>query len=375
MPANQQILITPNELKQFLALQFKLLLSDDNEHFVAPVMIWGPPGVGKSTIVRQFCQELGIGFIDIRLAQREPVDIRGLPVVRGDQVDWLLSGEWPRDPDSRGIILFDELTAADRSLQVAAYEIILDRCLGDLYQMPRGWLVLAAGNRSGDRAVANTMSSALANRFCHLELTADFNSWVNWARNQQIDESLIAFLRYQPHCLFDMANDVERGWPSPRSWERVSFYLKQRVNLGDTLLQKIICGLVGASAAYQFSAFLKSREKMPDVNLMLNGEIPIQIPERPDMLFAFCSALSHQLWSRNGMLGERIGRFLDIGMAMTTDFATLALVDSLQHSRESEKKHRTNCILSHPKFTEWCNKHGQDLDLTEGCGSGEDAPI
>ncbi|HBF91048.1 MAG TPA: hypothetical protein DDX09_07755, partial [Hyphomonas atlantica] len=120
-------------------------------------------------------------FIDIRLSQREPVDLRGLPVPDGDSVNWLISGEWPGDPESRGIILFDEITAADRSLQVAAYELILDRRLGNLYSLPDGWLVVAAGNRAEDRAVAQTFSSALANRFCHLDVEADLDSWCQWA--------------------------------------------------------------------------------------------------------------------------------------------------------------------------------------------------
>ncbi|OCW92785.1 ATP-binding protein [Alishewanella sp. HH-ZS] len=375
MSANRQILTTPKELQQFLSLQLKLLENAEHASLVAPVMLWGPPGVGKSTIVRELCKKQGIGFIDIRLAQREPVDIRGLPVVRGDQVDWLLSGEWPRDPNSRGIILFDEITAADRSLQVAAYEIILDRRLGDLYQLPPGWLVLAAGNRSGDRAVAYTMSSALANRFCHLELKADLNSWTLWARNHELDDGLIAFLRYQPQCFFDMETDVERGWPSPRSWEKVSFYLKQREQLGESLLQKILCGLVGPGAAYQLIAFLKSRSEMPDIDLMLNGKVPIQIPERPDMLFAFCSALSHQLWRQDTMLETRIGRFLDIGVAMSADFATLALVDCLQHPKESEVQRRTDLLLGHSKFSQWSDKHGQHVNLEKGANLAEDAPI
>lgn len=375
MSANRQILTTTKELSQFLALQLQLLEHAEDAKEVAPVMLWGPPGVGKSTIVRELCKQREIGFIDIRLAQREPVDIRGLPVVRGDQVDWLLSGEWPRDPDSRGIILFDEITAADRSLQVAAYEIILDRRLGELYQLPGGWLVMAAGNRSGDRAVAYTMSSALANRFCHLELKADLNSWTLWARSQDLDDSLIAFLRYQPQCFFDMDSDVERGWPSPRSWERVSFYLKQREQLGETLLQKVICGLVGPGAAYQLTAFLKSHAEMPDVNLMLNGKIPIQIPDRPDMLFAFCSALSHQLWRQETMLDTRIGRFLDIGVLMSADFATLALVDCMQHPKASEVQRRTDLLLAHPKFASWSEKHGQHVSLGKGANLNEDAPI
>ncbi|MBO4630993.1 MAG: AAA family ATPase, partial [Lentisphaeria bacterium] len=129
-----------------------------------PLMVWGAPGLGKSTIIRELAKEYGVDFIDVRLAQREPVDIRGLPVPTEKGVEWRVSAEWPRDPNSKGIILFDELTAADRSLQVAAYEFILDRRLGDLYKVPDGWYICAAGNRTEDRAVATTMSSALANR-------------------------------------------------------------------------------------------------------------------------------------------------------------------------------------------------------------------
>lgn len=142
---------------------------------VAPVMLWGPPGTGKSSLVAGICRELDIELIDIRLAQRDPVDLRGLPVPTKHSVDWLVSSDWPRKPDSRGIILFDELTAVDRSLQVAVYEIILDRRLGNLYHVPPGWLMVAAGNRGGDQAVTTTMSSALANRFCHIEMEPDLD--------------------------------------------------------------------------------------------------------------------------------------------------------------------------------------------------------
>ena len=135
---------------------------------IPPVMIWGAPGVGKSTAIRELAKKLGIGFIDVRLAQREPVDMRGLPVPDGEQVRWLVSSEWPRDPESKGIIIFDELTAADKTLQVAAYEFILDRRLGDLYKVPKNWYIVAAGNRTEDRAVACSMSSALANLPAHI---------------------------------------------------------------------------------------------------------------------------------------------------------------------------------------------------------------
>ena len=65
----------------------------EDSRCIPPLMVWGPPGVGKSQAFRQVCQEEGIGFLDVRLAQREPVDVRGLPVPQGDHVTWLLPGE------------------------------------------------------------------------------------------------------------------------------------------------------------------------------------------------------------------------------------------------------------------------------------------
>lgn len=139
--------ISMSALKTMIKCNLEALWSNENylaetpekrAAMIPPLMIWGAPGVGKSTVVKEIAEELKIGFIDVRLAQREPVDMRGLPVPENDRVKWLVSSEWPRDPESRGIIMFDELTAADRTLQVASYEFILDRRLGDLYKVPPG---------------------------------------------------------------------------------------------------------------------------------------------------------------------------------------------------------------------------------------------
>ena len=171
--------VTGEELEKLLKMQLEALAANpEMASALPPLMVWGAPGLGKSSILRDVAREFGIGFIDVRLAQREQVDIRGLPVSGPDGVKWLVASGLPRDPNSRGIILFDEITAADRSLQVAAYEFILDRRLGELYKVPDGWYICAAGNRTEDRAVAATMSSALANRFLHVEMQEDVESWI-----------------------------------------------------------------------------------------------------------------------------------------------------------------------------------------------------
>ena len=187
--------VTGEELEKLLKMQLEVLATNpEMASALPPLMVWGAPGLGKSSILRDVAREFGIGFIDVRLAQREPVDIRGLSVPGPDGEKWLVASGLPRDPNSRGIILFDDITAADRSLQVAAYELILDRRLGELYKVPEGWYICAAGNRMKDRAVAATMSSALANRLLQVEMQEDVESWIAWARTHDIHPSVMGFV-------------------------------------------------------------------------------------------------------------------------------------------------------------------------------------
>ncbi|WP_417522218.1 ATP-binding protein [Marinobacter sp.] len=353
---------TPKQVATILTHQLSALKeSPALAHQLPPIMLWGPPGVGKSSIIREVCNHSGVDFIDIRLSQREPVDLRGLPVPKGDSVDWLISGEWPRDPNSRGIILFDEITAADRSLQVAAYELILDRRLGNLYNLPDGWLVVAAGNRAEDRAVATTFSSALANRFCHLDVGADLESWCQWAAANGIHPDIIGFVRFRPECFFNMQGNVEQGWPSPRSWTRVANILTNLSSrLDESTVGLMIQGLVGAPASTEFLAFRRWSNELPDIPAMLHGKCPIHIPERADQRFAFCSGLAHHLWKGPvNQEQQRLDRFFEISMQLSSDFATLALLDATAGSSNAEQEYHTTEIFCHASFESWSEKHGK----------------
>lgn len=352
---------TPSQIHGILQHQLSLL-GDQPElaHHLPPIMLWGPPGVGKSAIIRDVCDKAGVDFIDIRLSQREPVDLRGLPVPREDSVDWLISGEWPRDPDSRGIILFDEITAADRSLQVAAYELILDRRLGNLYSLPNGWLVVAAGNRAEDRAVAQTFSSALANRFCHLDIEADLDSWCQWAAAHQVHPDIIGFVRFRPECFFNMNGNVEQGWPSPRSWTRVADTLAHAHHgLDENTLALMVQGLVGSAAATEFLAFRRWSKELPDIPALLRGECPIQVPARADQRFAFCSSLAHHLWKGpDNQQQKRLDQFFRISEALSSDFATLALLDATAAGGDALKEQKAMEVFCHPAFEDWSKRHG-----------------
>lgn len=181
-------------------------------------MIWGPPGIGKSSIVAQTAAHFGLGFIDVRLSQLAPTDLRGLPVPEDGVSRWYPPEFLPRD--GRGILFLDELNMAPPAMQGMAQQLILDRRVGS-YAVPAGWFIWAAGNRKEDRAAVFDMPAPLANRFVHLEVEPDFDNFKAYALAHGLHEQIIAFLSYRSALLHRM-DPQQSAWPSPRSWAMAS---------------------------------------------------------------------------------------------------------------------------------------------------------
>lgn len=260
----------------------------DGQH--TPVMLWGPPGVGKSQIIAQVAARHAVPVIDLRLSQMEPSDLRGIPFRVDSTVEWAVPAMLP---DSRrhgacGILFLDEITSAAPSVSAAAYQLILDRSLGN-YAVPPGWAIFAAGNRQGDRGVTYTMPAPLANRFSHFDVDANIDDWAAWAYAHGIDERVIGFLRFRPELLFDFDpahNPV--AFPSPRSWEFAHRAL-QKFH-GTPLLGGALQACVGAAAGIELAAFIEHQAQMPDLDAILRGEA-VAVPAEIDLQYAVASAL------------------------------------------------------------------------------------
>lgn len=369
-----QNIVTPSELESIIDMQLNLLWSDpDDAKNISPILIHGSPGIGKSMIVESICKKHNINFVDVRLAQMEPCDVRGLPVPNRElkSMDWYVNGSWPRvnentpDNEKRGIIFLDEITAADRSIQVAAYELVLDRRLGKHYSVPPGYLIVAAGNNTSDQAVATTTSSALANRFMHVELQADAEQWCTWARAHEIHPSVIGFISYKPSALHAMTDEnVERGWPSPRSWARVSKMVFSTQNT--SILRKIVYGLVGTGWGTEFMAFHELNADFDDVlHMMIDPTAKIVIPDKADRKYALCSTMVYLLWrgKTKEEINERLDGFFRILCHddMSSDFACMSLIAAMEGKSDNEKRIYSSMIIGNKNFSKWRQKHANEL--------------
>ncbi len=163
----QLLAMPPNTLKTYLNQILK-------QNLMISTMIWGPPGIGKSSIVGQLAQANNLAFTDVRLSQLAPTDLRGLPVAENGISKWYPPEFLPRS--GKGILFLDEINMAPPTMQGMAQQLILDRCVGS-YSVPDGWFIWAAGNRKEDRASVFDMPAPLANRFLHLQVEADFESF------------------------------------------------------------------------------------------------------------------------------------------------------------------------------------------------------
>lgn len=275
------------------------------------VFMWGPPGIGKSSIVRKIAKDADLDLIDLRISQLAPTDLRGLPYVENGRAKFAPPTFLPTE--GTGILFVDEFNMASPSMMGIAQQLILDRQVGD-YVVPDGWFIVAAGNRTEDRAAVSQMPAPVANRFIHFNVEADLASWKEYAISNSVNEQIVSFLNFRPQLLFDF-NKNATAWPSPRSWEFAGSLLDIGVEID---------AAVGGGTAAEFYAYQSIYSRLPDVDSILSGG-SVEVPKEPSLMYAVCGALVSRAKSAQAFFN---GAKWLIG-ATTEDYVGLFMSDAM----------------------------------------------
>lgn len=272
-----------------------------------PVFYWGQPGIGKSDLIRQIACVQGTDrpIIDIRLLLMDPTDLKGIPYYnpKEGKMLWAPPSCLP-DPDgplANAVLFLDELSAAPPSVQAAAYQLVLDRKVGE-YCLPDGVDIFAAGNRESDRGVAFPMPSPLHDRFKHVDIQLSFECWQDWAMETRRSPVVIGFLSSNKNMLNTFDPKKNNGtFATPRSWVTgPCMSLEKDPTLLDKknheLLRCLVEAAVGEGVASSFMGHLKYNHILPKAIDILEGKVT-KLDDRIEISgkYQLAAALAHEV--------------------------------------------------------------------------------
>lgn len=311
--------VTQNELTEILL----------NIAPIRPVFIWGAPGIGKSSLVEQFAEDVGLPCVSLLGSQLAPEDIIGIPRINGDTSEFLPPKMIAKKEPY--VLFLDELNACSQEVQKAFYSLIYEKRIGE-YHLPEGSIVIGAGNRVQDSAIVKTMSSALINRMFHVQLKADVKQWLAWAYENDIHPWITDYITQRPDHLFSEPPKTEQPYSTPRSWHMLSDALKEygagKREVSQDMLNTLVYGSISARHAGMFLAYTKTlgnRHLLEDV-IKGTEKFPTA-PDQRDILYfvtqSFRAKLIHELPKKKQKMNKEAQYLAHRGKALMKELSKI----------------------------------------------------
>ena len=348
---------------------------------IPSVFLWGAPGVGKTQGVYEIAYEIGkstgkkVTVTDIRLLLFSPTDLRGLPVKMEEKVraadakaggdeekrqfaEWLRPKVFDLDPseDTVNFLFLDELSACSPSVQAAAYQITLDRTVGE-HKLPDNTIIIAAGNRTTDRSVAYIMPRALSNRMMHFQIEVDWDSWHKWAVRNRIHPLVTGYLSYAPSKLYcEPESKHVLAYPTPRTWQFLSDLLfmngvTEETTLTDAM-RLLVGSCIGTGASIEFCGWCNVYRSLPSARDICEGS-KAPYPRKQDVLFALVSSLVSYVSAKEGISRAELENLCRYVERFPADFKALLYSDLLEIPGMDKK------LVMVPEFRTWAGRPGR----------------
>jgi hypothetical protein len=336
---NDTITVSPGQLHKSLSFSLENRFN---------LLIVGAPGIGKTEIVNQVCNEAGMKMIVSHPVVSDPTDYKGLPfIVDGDKAEFLPFGDLRQliEATESTVFFLDDLGQAPPSVQAAAMQLLLARRINS-HLVSEHVRFIAATNRRQDKAGVQGVLEPVKSRFASiLHLETDHEDWVKWALSRDLPTELIAFIRFRPELLHDFkpTNDMINS-PCPRTVASVGQMMKK--GLPHELEYPLIAGAAGEGFATEFMAFLNIYRNLPNPDLIILSPDTVEVPEDPSTLYALSGALVKKAGPQNF---TNIIKYVN---RMPAEFSVLTVKDAVN---------RDKSLTNTRSFIEWASEHSDVL--------------
>jgi len=243
------------------------------------------------------------------------------------------------------LLLLDEMNHADRSVQKAAYKVVLDKQIGE-FNIHKNCAIACAGNLDTDNAMVEEMSTALQSRLVHLELAVDVDQWIEWATSNGIDHRITSYIKYKPDNLYRFQPDHDdKTYASPRTWEFCSRIIKSEERIERDLLP-LLAGTISEGVAREFFGYSQIYRQLLTVPQIAANPMGVTVPEEPDVLYALTGTIAHNATEVN------IGPLMEFVQRIPVEFQVTCLREIVRRKKP---------LLQNKAVQDWVTRNATEL--------------
>lgn len=316
---------TPKQLVESISQIFKAGLCP---------MISGSPGIGKSDIIRQVAKNFNLKVIDFRLSQCDQTDILGFPTKINERMTYAPPMHFPLELDRiptgyDGWLLFlDEFNSINKSVEAAAYKLILDRSVG-VHNLHKNVVIAGAGNKITDKAIVNAMGTAMQTRMVHLQLAVSVVDWLEWANSNSLDYRITSFIDHRPDLLHKFDPDHnDQTFACPRTWEFSHKIISCNNSVAIKDLLPVLAGTLSEGVAREFIVHTDTCTKLPTIKDIKQAPTSINIDTEPSLLYAVSHMVGAYLTEDNA---DKLMQYVE---RLPLEFGTICIRSAIKRQKD-----------------------------------------